>query len=244
MKKAPESPSAVPTTYGEAVNALKPTGWGNLGFFATGTAAQTAARVDEAVAAGIQVLPPACDVFKALEIVQPEHVKAVILGQDPYPTPGDAHGLAFSVANPKKRLPPSLKTIFASLEADLGIPPPSHGNLIKWAHAGVLLLNVTLSVEAGKPNSHKNIGWARLAGDILDRLNEHTTPIVFMLWGNYAQKAGARLDARRHCVVKTVHPSPLAHGGGPQHRFVVSQPFTQAEEWLLQRGLPTIDWRL
>ncbi len=231
-------------TYGEAVCAMKSTGWGNLRFFTTGAAAETAARVDEAVNSGAQILPTAKDVFKALEIVQPEQVKAVILGQDPYPTPGDAHGLAFSVANPEQRMPPSLKTISASLEADLGITPVSHGNLIKWAQAGILLLNVTLSVEAGKANSHKNIGWAPLAGEILDRLNDQASPIVFMLWGKYAQQTGARLDTKRHCVIKTVHPSPLAHGGGPQHRFITSQPFAQAQEWLSQRGLPPIDWRL
>jgi uracil-DNA glycosylase len=239
-----ETPVTAPMTYGDAVNALKLTDWGNLCFFATGAAAETAARVDETVMSGVQVLPAAKDVFKALEIVQPDQVKAVILGQDPYPTPGDAHGLAFSVANPAQRIPASLKTIFASLEADLEIIPPPHGNLIKWAHAGILLLNVTLSVEAGKANSHKNFGWANLAGEILDRLNEQTTPIVFMLWGKYAQQTGARLDTKRHCVIKTVHPSPLAHGGGRQHKFVTSQPFAQAQELLSQRGLPPIDWRL
>lgn len=244
MKKTLEESAVAPTTYGQAVGALKVSDWGNLNFFTSGAAAETAARVDGLVKKGVQVLPPATDVFKALEIIQPGQVRAVVLGQDPYPTPGDAHGLAFSVANPDRRIPASLKTIFAGLEADLGIKRPSHGNLIRWSHAGILLLNVTLSVEAGKANSHKNFGWAHLAGEILERLNEQVTPTVFMLWGKFAQQTGARLDTTRHCVIKTVHPSPLAHGGGQQHKFVTSQPFAQAQEWLSQRGLPPIDWRL
>jgi len=244
LKKTLEKPDAAPTTYGEAVDALKFSDWGKLNFFTSGAAAETAARVDGLVKTGVQVLPPAIDVFKALEITQPGQVRAVVLGQDPYPTPGDAHGLAFSVANPDQRIPASLRTIFSSLEVDLGITRPSHGNLTRWAHAGILLLNVTLSVEAGKANSHKNFGWAHLADEILGRLNEQVTPIVFMLWGNYAQQTGSQLDTTRHCVIKTVHPSPLARGAGPQHKFVTSRPFVQAQEWLLQRGLPPIDWRL
>ncbi len=244
MKKTPEKVSTAPATYGEAVDALKNTGWGNLNFFTSGHAAETAVRVDRLVKTGVQVLPPAVDVFNALEITQPGQVRAVVLGQDPYPTPGDAHGLAFSVANPYQRIPASLKTIFASLEADLGITRPGHGNLIRWAHAGILLLNVSLTVEAGKANSHRSFGWAPLAGEILEQLNAQLTPVVFMLWGNCAQQTGTQLDATRHCVIKSVHPSPLAHGGGRQHRFVDSQPFVQAQEWLSQRGLPPIDWRL
>lgn len=244
MKKSLDKVSVAPATYGEAVEAVKNSDWGNLNFFTSGHAAETAARVDRLVKTGVQVLPPAVDVFNALEITQPGQVRAVVLGQDPYPTPGDAHGLAFSVANPDQRIPASLKTIFASLEADLGIIRPCHGNLSRWARAGILLLNVTLSVEAGKANSHRNFGWAHLAGEILEQLNAQVTPVVFMLWGNYAQQTGAQLDTTRHCVIKTVHPSPLAHGSGRQHRFVASQPFVQAQEWLSQRGLPPIDWRL
>ena len=107
-----------------------------------------------------------------------------------------------------------------------------------------MLLNVTLSVEAGKANSHKNIGWAELAAEIMQYLNARTTPVVFMLWGNFAHKAGNNLDASRHCIVETVHPSPLAHGGGALHKFVKARPFTQAQEWLSIHGLPPIDWRL
>ena len=189
-----------PATYVEAAKQMQSTGWGKLDFFTTGEAERTASLVDAAIGSGVQVLPSARDAFRALQLVQPDDVRAVILGQDPYPTPGDAHGLAFSVASPDRRIPPSLKTIFASLNADLGIAAPAHGNLVNWARAGVLLLNVTLSVEAGKANSHRHIGWARLSSQILDHLNEHASPIVFMLWGNFAQQAGARLDDRRHCA--------------------------------------------
>jgi uracil-DNA glycosylase len=138
----------------------------------------------------------------------------------------------------------SLRTILASLENDLGIAPPDHGNLTAWGNAGVLLLNVSLSVEAGKANSHKHLGWSKLAGEVLDLLNNGQNPIVFMLWGGFAQKAGARLDRDRHCVIETVHPSPLARGSGRVHRFVAAQPFARARDWLADRHLPAIDWRL
>ena len=244
MTTIPEKPAPASITYSSAIGAVKTTGWANLEFFTSGAGSKTAARVDARVAAGAQVLPAARDVFKALELTQPDQVRAVILGQDPYPTPGDAHGLAFSVANPERRLPASLRTIFTSLETDLGITPPAHGNLSQWARSGILLLNVTLSVEAGKANSHKDFGWAALAADIIQHLNESATPVVFMLWGKFAQHAGAGVDRSRHCVLETAHPSPLAHGPGPQHRFVTARPFAQAQEWLLLRGLPPIDWRL
>jgi uracil-DNA glycosylase len=239
-----EESGVAPITYRTAVDAVTTTGWADLDFFRSGAAAQTAARVDARVAAGVEVLPSADNIFNALELTRPDQVRAVILGQDPYPTPGDAHGLAFSVANPEQRIPASLRTIFTSLESDLGVSPPTHGNLTQWARSGILLLNVTLSVEAGKANSHKDFGWAALAGEIMQRLNERSTPVVFMLWGKFAQHAGAGIDRSRHCFIETAHPSPLARGAGPQHRFVTSQPFTQAQEWLLLRGLPPIDWRL
>lgn len=244
MTQPVEKSGLAPITYCSAVDAIAASGWANLDFFRSGAGRETAARVDARVAAGAQVLPPARDVFKALELTRPDQVRAVILGQDPYPTPGDAHGLAFSMANPERRLPASLRTIFTSLETDLAIMPPAHGNLTRWARSGILLLNVTLSVEAGKANSHKNFGWAALAGDVIAHLNQRPTPVVFMLWGKFAQHAGARIDTSRHCVIETAHPSPLARGSGPQHRFVSARPFTQAKEWLLLHGLPPIDWQL
>lgn len=245
MEPSSEIAGTAPATYGAAVHAIKDGGWGDLDFFTSRAGSETAARVDARVAAGAHVLPPAGEVFNALQLTQPDQVRAVILGQDPYPTPGDAHGLAFSVANPERRVPPSLKTIFKSLKSDLGITPPEgHADLTRWARSGVLLLNVTLSVEAGKANSHKDIGWAGLAADVINCLNKSDVPVVFMLWGKFAQHAGSGIDTSRHCVINTVHPSPLAHGSGPQHRFVTSRPFAQAQEWLRLRGLPPIDWRL
>ncbi len=193
LTKTLEKPDLVPITYSSAVDSVKTTGWANLDFFTSGAGSETAARGDDRGAAGAQGLPPARDIFNALELTQPDQVRAVILGQDPYPTPGDAHGLAFSVATAKQRIPASLRTIFTSLETDLGITPPAHGNLTQWARSGVLLLNVTLSVEAGKANSHKDFGWAALASQIMQHLNESTTPVVFMLWGKFAQHAGAGL---------------------------------------------------
>lgn len=244
MTKIFDNSDPAPITYSRAVDRVKTTGWANLDFFTSGAGSITASRVDARAAAGAHVLPAAGDIFKALELTQPDQVRAVILGQDPYPTPGDAHGLAFSMANPERRLPASLRTIFTSLEADLGIPPPMHGNLTRWARSGILLLNVTLSVEAGKANSHKDFGWAALAQDIIQNLNENATPVVFMLWGKFAQHAGSGVDVSRHCVIETAHPSPLARGAGPQHRFVAARPFAQAQNWLSQRGLPPIDWQL
>ncbi|MEM9472153.1 MAG: uracil-DNA glycosylase [Pseudomonadota bacterium] len=244
MEPSSDITGIAPATYGAAVQAMRHTGWADLDFFTSGAGSETAARVDARAAAGAHVLPPARDVFNALQLTQPDQVRAVILGQDPYPTPGDAHGLAFSVADPDQRVPASLRTIFKSLKCDLGIAPPGHGNLTRWARSGVLLLNVTLSVDAGKANSHKDVGWAALAADVIDRLNKGDTPVVFMLWGKFAQHTGAGIDTSRHCVITTAHPSPLAHGSGPQHRFVTSRPFAQAQEWLRLRGLPPIDWRL
>ncbi len=244
MNPPSEKSGILPTTYHAAVEAMKGTRWASLDFFASGAGSETAARVDARVAAGANVLPPALEIFKALQLTQPDQVRAVILGQDPYPTPGAAHGLAFSVADPEQRIPASLRTIFKALKSDLDITPPGHGNLTRWARSGILLLNVTLSVEAGKANSHKDIGWAALAADVMNRLNKGDAPVVFMLWGRFAQTVGADIDTSRHCVINAVHPSPLAHGSGPQHRFVTSRPFAQAQEWLRLRGLPPIDWRL
>jgi len=232
-----------PAYTGEALKTGRES-WGNLNFFICGAAQRVAAHVDEQVLKGAHVVPPPEQVFAALRLTPPEKVRAVILGQDPYPTPGDAHGLAFSVANPERRLPASLKTIYEALKADLGIKPPAHGNLTRWAQSGILLLNVSLTVEAGKANSHKNTGWAALANEVLQHLNRQASPIVFMLWGSFAHKAGEQLDTKRHCVIKTVHPSPLARGSGPQHRFVAAKPFAAAQDWCLAHGLPPIDWYL
>jgi uracil-DNA glycosylase len=231
-------------SYLEAARAMDATGWGGLDFFRSGRAVEIARQADAQVQQGVHVLPPPSDVFRALRLTPPELVRAVILGQDPYPTPGDAHGLAFSMATDGRRLPMSLRTVFEALTRDTGLPAPAHGDLTRWARHGVLLLNTVLTVEAGKANSHKGLGWQALAQEVLDHLNAGERPVVFMLWGSHAQAAGRQLDRSRHCVIETVHPSPLARGSGPCHRFVAAQPFRQANDWLAEHGLEPVDWSL
>ena len=231
-------------SYLEAARAMDATGWGGLDFFRSGRAVEIARQADAQVQQGVHVLPPPSDVFRALRLTPPELVRAVILGQDPYPTPGDAHGLAFSMATDGRRLPMSLRTVFEALTRDTGLPAPAHGDLTQWACHGVLLLNTVLTVEAGKANSHKGLGWQALAQDVLDHLNAGERPVVFMLWGSHAQAAGRQLDRNRHCVIETAHPSPLARGSGPCHRFVAAQPFRQANDWLAEHGLEPVDWSL
>lgn len=231
-------------SFQKAADLASQTGWGELDFFSSGRAMDVAARIDDKVAKGAHVLPGPSDVFKALQLTAPGRVRAVILGQDPYPTPGDAHGLAFSIAGGDRKLPQSLRTIFKSLEKDTGIAPPPHGDLTRWVQNGVLLLNTSLTVEAGKANAHRTVGWDALATEVLAFLNVQPSPVVFMLWGKQAQEAGKGIDQNRHCVIETAHPSPLAHGGGPEHQFIAAQPFRQAADWLEARGLPAIDWHL
>jgi len=236
--------SSLGTSYLDAVKSMDITGWGALDFFRSGRAGKVASQVDARVQQGAQVLPPAADVFRALELTPPERVRVVILGQDPYPTPGDAHGLAFSMATDGRRLPMSLRTVFEALREDTGLPAPVHGDLSRWARHGVLLLNTVLTVEAGQAHSHKGIGWEELALEVIDRLNAGDRPVVFMLWGNHAHAAGKGIDRSRHCVIETAHPSPLARGSGPCHRFVAAQPFRQANGWLAAHGLEPVDWSL
>lgn len=231
-------------TYREAALAMNRSGWGDLEFFRSGQALAIAAMIDAKVGQGAVILPPPTDVFRALDMTPPEKVRAVVLGQDPYPTPGDAHGLAFSMAMDGRRLPMSLRTIFEALAHDTGEPPPRHGDLTRWARHGVLLLNTVLTVEGGKAHSHKGLGWQALTQQVLERLNASSEPTVFMLWGKSAQAAGKDLDRRRHCVIETVHPSPLARGRGPVHRFVEAEPFRRANDWLSARGIEPIDWSL
>ncbi len=233
-----------PATFVAAADKMRDGAWGGLGFFRAGRAAAIAERVDAMVASGAHVLPPPGDVFKALELTPPDEVRVVILGQDPYPTPGDAHGLAFSVDGCGRKLPMSLRTIFRAIGQDTGLVMPAHGNLSQWARSGVLLLNTVLTVEAGKPNAHKHLGWQQLAQDVLGQLNARHDPVVFMLWGSQAQAAGTSLDKSRHCIIETVHPSPLARGPGPEHRFVAARPFARANDWLAARSLPALNWSL
>jgi uracil-DNA glycosylase len=189
--------------------------------------------------AGKATYPPPKRIFAALDATPFEAVKVVILGQDPYHGPGQAHGLCFSVL-PGVPVPPSLENIFKEIERDLDIPRPDHGCLIPWARQGVLLLNAVLTVERGLAGSHQGKGWEGFTDAVVDHLNRDRENLVFLLWGSYAQAKGKLIDTRRHLVLKAPHPSPLsAHRG-----FIGCGHFSRTNAWLREHGLPEIDWRL
>jgi uracil-DNA glycosylase len=185
------------------------------------------------------IYPRGGEYFAALDHTPFDKVKVVILGQDPYHGVNQAHGLCFSV-RPRVEIPPSLQNIFIELKDDLGIEPPDHGHLVHWAEQGVLLLNATLTVEAGKAGSHQDKGWEKFTDAVIDVLNREREGLVFVLWGSYAQKKGAFIDARKHLVLKGPHPSPLsAHRG-----FFGCRHFSKINSYLQARGKAPIDWRL
>ena len=186
-----------------------------------------------------EVYPPEDEVFTALRLTPPGAVRALILGQDPYPGPGQAHGLAFSV-RPGTPIPASLRNIFKELEADVGVPRPDHGSLVAWAERGVLLLNAVLTVRAGEPNSHRNRGWERFTDAVIRGVSEKEERVAFVLWGAYAQKKAPLVDAARHAIIAGVHPSPLAAKKG----FFGSRPFSRVNAALREAGVEEIDWRL
>lgn len=188
-------------------------------------------------ALGKIIFPKGTEYFNAFNLTPFEQVKVVILGQDPYHGPNQAHGLCFSV-QPGVALPPSLLNIFKELQRDLNIPMPNHGNLTHWAEQGVLLLNAVLTVEQGKANAHQGKGWEQFTDAVIRELNDHREGIVFMLWGSYAQKKGQFIDRKKHCVLQAPHPSPLsAHRG-----FLGCGHFSKANDYLKKRGLEPIDW--
>ena len=185
------------------------------------------------------VYPSHKDILKALEVTAFEDVKVVILGQDPYHGPGQAHGLSFSVPNGTK-MPPSLLNIFKELSTDLNLPRPTHTDLTPWAKQGVLLLNTTLTVLQASPMSHANLGWETFTDEILQYINNEKASVVFILWGAHAQKKMRFIDTNKHFVIKSTHPSPLsAHRG-----FFGSKPFSKTNEFLIYKGLQPIDWTL
>lgn len=197
------------------------------------------AFVEQERAAGKIIYPKAQDVFNALSSTPFEQVKVVIIGQDPYHGPGQAHGLCFSV-KPGVPPPPSLINIFREINDDLGIPVPRHGCLQKWAAQGVLLLNAVLTVEEGKPGSHANKGWERFTDRVIRELNERKDGLVFLLWGAYAQKKCSIIDRKHHTVLEAPHPSPLSANRG----FFGCRHFSRANHALQLRGLSPIDWSL
>ncbi|GGX38106.1 uracil-DNA glycosylase [Saccharospirillum salsuginis] len=187
---------------------------------------------------GKTLYPPGDQVFRALQLTPFDQVKVVILGQDPYHGPGQAHGLSFSVRE-GVRPPPSLKNIYKELQQDVGIQPPEHGDLTAWAKQGVLLLNAVLTVEQGSAGAHQGKGWEQFTDAVIERLNADRTHLVFMLWGSYAQKKGRFIDRERHCVLEAPHPSPLsAHRG-----WFGSNHFSKANVYLRGTGQTPINWQ-
>lgn len=185
------------------------------------------------------VYPPRDQVFAALHLTPLATVKVVILGQDPYHGPGQAHGLCFSVQDGLEP-PPSLKNIFRELHDDLGVEIPRSGDLTPWATRGVLLLNTTLTVRAHQAGSHQGKGWEKFTDQVIRAVNDKTDPVVFVLWGNQARRKRTLVDAARHSVIESAHPSPLsAHRG-----FFGSRPFSKANQALVAAGAEEVDWAL
>ena len=183
------------------------------------------------------VFPPGSEIFNAFNFTPFDQVKVVILGQDPYHGPGQAHGLCFSV-RPAVAVPPSLVNIYKELHADIGVAIPKHGNLERWAKQGVLLPNSVLTVEAHKAASHQGQGWEAFTDEVISCLNQQREHLVFLLWGSYAQRKGAVIDRSKHLVLTAPHPSPLsAHRG-----FLGCRHFSKANHYLQQHGITPIDW--
>ena len=190
-------------------------------------------------ASGKRIFPKGSEWFHALDATPLEQVRVVILGQDPYHGEGQAHGLCFSVRE-GVRPPPSLINIYKEMKSDLGLEPPFHGNLEAWAKQGVLLLNSVLTVEAGLAASHQGKGWERFTDAVIRLVNDQPRPVVFILWGAYAQRKAGFVDRQRHLVLASAHPSPLsAHNG-----FFGSRPFSKTNEFFVSQGQEPIDWAL
>jgi len=185
------------------------------------------------------VYPPGQLIFNAFQLTPFDRVRVVILGQDPYHGPGQAHGLCFSVPRGIES-PPSLVNIFKEIQSDLGIPVPSHGNLEKWARQGVLLLNATLTVRANQPGSHQRQGWENFTHAVIRTLSEKRVGLVFLLWGKFAQEKEALIDINRHYILKAAHPSPFSAYNG----FFGCRHFSKTNEILRRHGLEEIDWRI
>ena len=183
------------------------------------------------------VYPPGAQIFHAFDTTPFDQVRVVILGQDPYHGRGQAHGLSFSVQD-GQRIPPSLFNIYKELQADLGVAPAPSGNLDRWAQQGVLLLNATLTVRAAEPASHQKKGWEEFTDAVIRKVSEGRERVVFVLWGAYAGKKSELIDAGKHLIIKSVHPSPFAADKG----FFGSKPFSRTNEWLVAHGQPPVVW--
>ena len=189
-------------------------------------------------AAGQTIYPPGSQIFRAFELTPLDNLKVVILGQDPYHGPGQAHGLSFSVSAGVPA-PPSLKNIFKEIESDLGVKMSGYPDLEKWARQGVLLLNAVLTVRAGQPTSHSKIGWQDFTDAVIRYISDNCEGVVFLLWGNFARTKSALIDHSKHHVLEAAHPSPLARGA-----FFGCRHFSQTNALLASRGLRPIDWQL
>ena len=185
------------------------------------------------------IYPDQHDIFNALHFTAYKDTKVVIIGQDPYHGVGQAHGLSFSV-QPGVKVPPSLQNIYKELQTDLGCSIPNHGYLMEWTKQGVLLLNAVLTVQAGIPNSHKSLGWERFTDKVIETLDQRETPVVFILWGRFAQQKQQLITSSKHLIIKSPHPSPFSARKG----FFGSRPFSQTNAFLRKIGSKEIDWQI
>ena len=197
------------------------------------------AKLTREITAGETILPSRKDTFKAFELTSQRSAKVVLLGQDPYHTPGMAHGLCFSVPPEIRSLPPSLKNIYRELHSDLGCRIPNNGCLVPWAEQGVLLLNTALTVRAHSPNSHRTYGWQPFTDRVIELMNSKSSRVVFVLWGGEAQKKRALITNSRHVVVAAAHPSPLS-----ARKFFGCRCFSKVNQSLTDAGLSPIDWQI
>lgn len=188
---------------------------------------------------GKTIYPPGPFIFNAFNSTPVDRVKVVILGQDPYHGPGQAHGLCFSVQKGVPP-PPSLVNIFKELKEDIGIPTPAHGDLSHWAQQGVFLLNASLTVRAAEPMSHAKIGWAQFTDTVIETLATRRSHLVFLLWGKFAQEKARLIDETKHCILRAAHPSPLSAYAG----FFGCRHFSKANEYLMEKGVAPVDWQV
>jgi uracil-DNA glycosylase len=213
--------------------------WCRLPFFIQGEADRIAAELDRTVARGVELAPSPADIFNALALTPLGSVKVVILGQDPYPKRGDAHGLAFSYVGPRA-VPASLRVILAELCADAGLPAPLRGDLTAWAKQGVLLLNAALTTEVGVSGAHLKLGWSALTDQVVAAISHERPAVAVLLWGADARRRAALVDRNKHLVLESGHPSPLNRA----RDFPGSRPFSRANAWLAGKGIGPVDWRL
>ena len=207
--------------------------------FSTDYFQQIPAHIKTEKSQGKTIYPPGSLIFNAFNTTALQKVKVVILGQDPYHGRGQAHELCFAVQNGVPP-PPSLLNIFKELQNDIGITIPDHGNLTKWAEQGVFLLNASLTVRAGEPMSHSKIGWSTFTDAVIKTISSKKKNIVFLLWGKFAQEKRVLIDESKHCILRSVHPSPLSAYGG----FFGCKHFSKTNEYLVSKGIDPIDWSL